>query len=125
MLGREFDGIGLTRARVQTIRALASAVVDGRIHFRAGQSLDAFVDALVALPGIGPWTAHYIAMRALGHPDAFPFGDLIVRRALGNPTPRAEREMAETWRPWRSYVALHLWTEASEQLVPTHEPDFL
>jgi len=115
LLGREFDGIGLTRARVQTIRALASAVVDGRIHFRAGQSLDAFVDALVALPGIGPWTAHYIAMRALGHPDAFPFGDLIVRRALGHPTPRAEREMAEAWRPWRSYVALHLWTEASEQ----------
>ena len=117
--GERADGIGLTRARALTIRALASAVVDGRVHFRAGQSLDAFVDALVALPGIGPWTAHYIAMRALGHPDAFPFGDLIVRRALGNPTPRVERAMAEYWRPWRSYVVLHLWTEASEQGSPS------
>lgn len=115
LLDRPLDGIGLTRTRAQTIRALAAAVVAGRVHFRAGQSLDAFVDALVALPGIGPWTAHYIAMRALGHPDAFPFGDLIVRRALGNPTPRIEREMAEAWRPWRSYVVLHLWTETSEQ----------
>ncbi|HWT17251.1 MAG TPA: AlkA N-terminal domain-containing protein [Patescibacteria group bacterium] len=114
LLDREVGSIGLTQARVRTIRALASAVVQGRVHFRAGQSLDAFVDALVELPGIGPWTAHYIAMRALGHPDAFPFGDLIVRRALGNPTPRAERELVDAWRPWRSYVVLHLWTEASE-----------
>ena len=71
---------------------------------------------MVALPGIGPWTAHYIAMRALGHPDAFPFGDLIVRRALGDPKPRHERDIADTWRPWRSYVVLHLWTEVSEQM---------
>lgn len=115
LIERDLDGIGLTKARVQTLRALAAAVADGRVHFRAGQSLDAFVAPLIALPGIGPWTAHYIAMRALGHPDAFPFGDLIVRRALGNPTPRSERDMAEVWRPWRSYVALHLWTESSEQ----------
>lgn len=112
---RDLGGLGLTAARAQTIRALAAAVVDGRVHFRAGQSLDAFVEALVALPGIGPWTAHYIAMRALGHPDAYPFGDLIVRRALGDPTPRAERAMADAWRPWRSYVVLHLWTETSER----------
>ena len=115
LLDRDLGGIGLTQARARTIHALAAAVADGRVHFRAGQSLDAFVDALVALPGIGPWTAHYIAMRALGHPDAFPFGDLIVRRALGDPTPRAEREQAERWRPWRSYVVLHLWTDTSEQ----------
>jgi AraC family transcriptional regulator of adaptative response / DNA-3-methyladenine glycosylase II len=115
LIERDFDGIGLTKARVQNLRALAAAVADGRVHFRAGQSLDAFVAPLIALPGIGPWTAHYIAMRALGHPDAFPFGDLIVRRALGNPTPRIERDMAEAWRPWRSYVVLHLWTESSEQ----------
>lgn len=112
---RDLGGLGLTTARAQTIRALAAAVVDGRVHFRAGQSLDAFVEALVALPGIGPWTAHYIAMRALGHPDAYPFGDLILRRALGDPSPRAERAMADAWRPWRSYVVLHLWTETSER----------
>ena len=116
LLERDCSGIGLTRARVQTIAALAAAVADGRVHFRAGQSLDAFVAGLVELPGIGPWTAHYIAMRALGHPDAFPFGDLIVRRALSDPSPRDERAQSEAWRPWRSYVVLHLWTEASEQV---------
>jgi AraC family transcriptional regulator of adaptative response / DNA-3-methyladenine glycosylase II len=112
---RDLGGLGLTQARAQTIRALAAAVMDGRVHFRAGQSLDAFVDCLVALPGIGPWTAHYIAMRALGHPDAYPFGDLILRRALGDTSPRMERDMVEAWRPWRSYVVLHLWTESIEQ----------
>ena len=106
--------IGGTRARAQTVLALSRAVADGRVHFRAGQSLDDVVATLVELPGIGPWTAHYIAMRALGHPDAFPFGDLIVRRAIGDPTPRVEREIAEAWRPWRAYAVLHLWTQTSE-----------
>lgn len=113
---RDLAGIGLTRSRAATIQSLARAVDSGRVHFRAGQSLDAFVEGLVQIPGIGPWTAHYIAMRALGHPDAFPFGDLIVRRALGDPKPRHERDIADTWRPWRSYVVLHLWTEVSEQM---------
>ena len=110
----DLAGIGLTRSRAATIQALARAVLSGRVHFRAGQSLDAFVEGLVQIPGIGPWTAHYIAMRALGHPDAYPLGDLIVKRALGNPTPSQERARAEAWRPWRSYVVLHLWTAASE-----------
>lgn len=110
----DLAGIGLTRSRAATIQALARAVLSGRVHFRAGQSLDAFVEGLVQIPGIGPWTAHYVAMRALGHPDAYPLGDLIVKRALGNPTPSQERARAEAWRPWRSYVVLHLWTAASE-----------
>ncbi|MBK6727454.1 MAG: DNA-3-methyladenine glycosylase 2 family protein [Xanthomonadales bacterium] len=111
---RDLTGIGLTRSRAATIQSLARAVASGRVHFRAGQSLDAFVEGLVQIPGIGMWTAHYIAMRALGHPDAYPLGDLIVKRALGNPTPSQERTRAEAWRPWRSYVVLHLWTAASE-----------
>jgi AraC family transcriptional regulator of adaptative response / DNA-3-methyladenine glycosylase II len=110
----DLHGVGLTRQGSTSIRALARAVCDGRVHFRAGQSLEASVAALEQLPGIGPWTAHYIAMRALGHPDAYPIADLVVRRALGDPTPKRERELAEAWRPWRSYVVLHLWTEASE-----------
>jgi AraC family transcriptional regulator of adaptative response / DNA-3-methyladenine glycosylase II len=79
-------------------------------------SLDATIEAMTALPGIGPWTAHYIAMRALGEPDAFPSSDLILRRAAADRpgetlTERELLEKAEAWRPWRAYAALHLWTE--------------
>jgi AraC family transcriptional regulator of adaptative response / DNA-3-methyladenine glycosylase II len=63
-----------------------------------------------ALPGIGPWTAAYVAMRALGAPDAFPDGDLALRRALGDVTAREAVALAERWRPWRAYAAMHLWT---------------
>ncbi len=61
--------------------------------------------ALCALPGIGPWTAHYVAMRACGERDAFPASDLALRKELG-PDPRA---VAESWRPWRAYAAMHIW----------------
>jgi 3-methyladenine DNA glycosylase/8-oxoguanine DNA glycosylase len=65
---------------------------------------------LAALPGIGPWTVDYIALRALGDPDAFPATDLVLGRALGSAGPgRAER-----WRPWRAYAAMHLWINAGE-----------
>ena len=79
------EAIGLPRSRAATLRSLAAAVLDGRIDFRAGQRLDEFVERFVALPGIGPWTAHYVAMRALGHPDAFPAGDLVLQQVLGAP----------------------------------------
>ena len=69
--------------------------------------------ALVALPGIGDWTAGYVAMRALRWPDAFLAGDLVVRRAMGAATAaRAERESA-AWRPWRAYAVMHLWKGAA------------
>jgi 3-methyladenine DNA glycosylase/8-oxoguanine DNA glycosylase len=68
----------------------------------------------VALPGIGPWTAHYIAMRALSEPDAFPAGDLGLRKAMSSrghlPSERELLERAETWRPWRAYAAMLMWT---------------
>ena len=71
---------------------------------------------LCALPGIGPWTAHYVALRALGEPDAFPAGDLVLRQRLGTKAaPVSQRELtqrAEAWRPWRGYAALWLWGEA-------------
>lgn len=104
--------IGLPRARAASLRALAAAVADGVVNFSAGQRLDEFVARLCALPGIGPWTAHYVAMRALGHPDAFPSGDLILRQVLGNGSAISERDCearSQAWRPWRAYAVLHLW----------------
>ena len=110
--------VGLTTARAATISGMAQAVLDGRVDFRAGQSLDEFVARWVALPGIGPWTAHYIAMRALGDPDAFPAADLILRReATTSATPlgtKALTELANRWRPWRAYAVIHLWRGAAD-----------
>jgi AraC family transcriptional regulator of adaptative response / DNA-3-methyladenine glycosylase II len=107
------EAIGLPKSRATTLRALAAAVAEGRVHFGAGQRLDEFVRGLVALPGIGPWTAHYVAMRALGHPDAFPAGDLVLQQVLGGADGRlSERETearSQAWRPWRAYAVLHLW----------------
>jgi AraC family transcriptional regulator of adaptative response / DNA-3-methyladenine glycosylase II len=100
------------------LRSLAAAVLDGRIDFRAGQRLDDFVQRFVALPGIGPWTAHYVAMRALSHPDAFPAGDLVLQQVLGAGTRLTERETearSQAWRPWRAYAVLHLWHLSGER----------
>lgn len=108
---------GLTATRAATIRDMAQALLDGRVDFRAGQSLEAFVARWVALPGIGPWTAHYMAMRALGEPDAFPAADLILRReATTDASPLSTKALtsrAEAWRPWRAYAVIHLWRNAS------------
>ena len=106
------ESIGLPKTRAATLRALARAVLDERIDFRAGQSLDDFVERFVALPGIGPWTAQYMAMRGLGHPDAFPAGDLVLQQVLGGDKRLSERETearSQAWRPWRAYAVLHLW----------------
>ncbi|EIM01320.1 DNA methylase [Rhodanobacter thiooxydans] len=114
--------IGLTTARATTINTMAQALLDGRVDFRAEQSLDEFAARWVALPGIGAWTAHYIAMRALSAPDAFPAADLILRReAATDAAPlstKALTERANAWRPWRAYAVIHLWRGASETLSP-------
>ncbi|MEO8748090.1 MAG: DNA-3-methyladenine glycosylase, partial [Rhodanobacter sp.] len=113
--------LGLTTTRAATIRGMAQALLDGRVDFRKEQSLQEFVARWTALPGIGPWTAHYIAMRAQGDPDAFPSADLILRRsaARGGPplTERALLERAAAWQPWRAYAVMHLW-RASGDLAP-------
>lgn len=103
---------GITRARAATIRGLAQAVLDGRLAFRSEQPLEAFERDLVSLPGIGPWTTHYIAMRALAQPDAFPAADLILRRTAGQGRTLSTREleaMSQAWRPWRAYAVMLLW----------------
>jgi AraC family transcriptional regulator of adaptative response / DNA-3-methyladenine glycosylase II len=69
---------------------------------------------LMQLPGIGPWTAEYIVMRAVHWPDAFPAADLVLRRAAGNLTPPRMIRIAERWRPWRAYAAMHLWARAGQ-----------
>lgn len=103
--------LGLTRARAQAISSLATAVAEGQVLHNF-PSLESAVQTLCKLPGIGEWTAHYIAMRALREPDAFPATDLGLRRSLspGNPLTKAELlEMAQSWRPWRAYAAMYLW----------------
>lgn len=105
--------IGLPRARASTLNAIARAVCDGGVSFRPEQTLQQFVASWIELPGIGDWTAHYIAMRALSHPDAFPAADLVLRKAVtpdGALAPLKDlHAMAENWRPWRAYAVMHLW----------------
>ncbi|ADO68757.1 DNA-3-methyladenine glycosylase 2 [Stigmatella aurantiaca] len=110
----DLSGLGLTGGRIQALKGLAAACAAGTCDLKPGASLEDSVARLVALPGIGEWTAHYIALRALGEPDAFPASDLGLRKAAGGGTVLAAsvlERMAEAWRPWRGYAALLLWTE--------------
>jgi AraC family transcriptional regulator of adaptative response / DNA-3-methyladenine glycosylase II len=111
----ELAGPGLTRERAETIRALARAVCDGAIRFEQIVDSDAFVAQLREIPGVGRGTAQYVAMRALGEPDAFSTGDVGLRRALGLKTSRELEKRAEAWRPWRSYASMYLWSTASPE----------
>jgi AraC family transcriptional regulator of adaptative response / DNA-3-methyladenine glycosylase II len=101
--------LGLPAARAQAIAGLARALDHDTIDLAPGADPEQAANALAELPGLGPWTASYIAMRALSWPDAFLGGDLVVRRALGVTTARAAEERAERWRPWRAYGVMHLW----------------
>ncbi len=107
----------MPRARAAALLGLARALADGRLVLHPGVDRAAATADLVALPGIGPWTASYVAMRALGDPDAFLDTDLGVRQALerlGQPRDRrSTAALAERWRPWRSYAVVHLWRSLS------------
>ena len=109
----DLSGIGLPQARADTISGLARAVADGELSFDASRGLEAAVARMSELPGIGDWTAQYVSLRALREPDAFPAGDLGLRRAATHegvmPSARQLAERAEGWRPWRGYAAMHLW----------------
>src|ERR1043166_9471519 len=93
-----------------SIIALARALESGALKLDAGPSPEADIEHLVKLPGVGPWTAHYIAMRTSRWPDAFPTGDIGVRHNLGRVSPKKAEEMSQTWRPWRSYAVMHIWS---------------
>ncbi len=96
----------LTRARAHALRALCGVVADGSLALDPGADRDATRERLLTLPGIGPWTAEYVAMRALGDPDAFPATDLGVQKALEQ---LGHNTDPERWRPWRAYAVQHLW----------------
>jgi AraC family transcriptional regulator, regulatory protein of adaptative response / DNA-3-methyladenine glycosylase II len=112
--------LGMPRARAAAITGLAKIAAADRSIFEPGRGLDVAIRRLRALPGIGEWTAHYIAMRALREPDAFPAGDIGLMRAMatgeGRPTAAQLRTHADAWRPWRAYATLHLW--ASDPVAP-------
>ncbi len=103
----------MPRGRAEAIRALAQGVSDGQLDFGDME----LQKKLLAIKGIGPWTADYIAMRALGDPDAFLVGDLVLHRSFealfGNATKDQMIERAESWRPWRAYAAMHLWAAST------------
>ncbi len=105
---------GMPGARATAISRLAARVAANPGLFERGGDLAASIAGLRALPGVGEWTAHYIAMRALREPDAFPAADIGLMRAmddgLGRPNPATLLAHSQAWRPWRAYAALHLWT---------------
>ncbi len=116
LAGADLTGLGLPRARAAAVSQAAAAVASGALTLAPGASLEAFIDRLCELPGVGFWTAHYLAMRALGEPDAFPAGDLVLRRAASSGAPLSERALllaSQAWRPFRAYAALHLWTSVT------------
>ncbi len=117
------DGAGHRRARAAAIRGLAGAVARRELDLQPGPDPDAAVAGLRQFPGLGDWTAQYIAMRALRWPDAFPAGDLGLLRAAGVASARQLRDTAEAWRPWRSYAAMYLWSTgnpSSSSLETSH-----
>ncbi|WP_256657807.1 DNA-3-methyladenine glycosylase [Pseudomonas sp. 2FG] len=112
------DGIGMPGRRVETLQRFARAVHEGGLALHADDGVEALVGRLCALPGIGPWTAEYIALRAFGVADAFPVADLGLLKARiwgdGGISARTLAARAEAWRPWRAYAAMYLWQSYAE-----------
>ena len=110
----DLSSLGMPGARKQTLHAMAMAALKDPDLFRAGSDIDATIAKLRAIKGIGEWSAHYIALRVVREPDAFPASDIGILRGATppggpRPTPQALLKMAEAWRPWRAYAAQHLW----------------
>lgn len=117
MLAAPADAIGeagIIRSRIAAIHGVSRAIVEGRLRLDPLAPLETTVAALLAIKGIGPWTAQYIAMRALGSPDAMPVDDLVLRQALGVADGRGVAARAARWAPWRAYAALHVWRAAAQ-----------
>ncbi|WP_248961859.1 DNA-3-methyladenine glycosylase 2 family protein [Sphaerisporangium perillae] len=116
----DLSGLGLTGRRIATLKAVAEKVADGELDLDGGADPAETAARLMAIPGIGPWTTGYIVMRALRDPDAWPAGDLGLRRAM-KALGIAEDDV-ERWRPWRAYAALHLWSSEGRRLAQV-EPE--
>ncbi|MEX0759115.1 MAG: 3-methyladenine DNA glycosylase 2, partial [Tistlia sp.] len=114
--------LGMPQARRATLKALAAATLADPRLFQPLGDIEASLARLRAIPGVGDWTAHYIALRALRETDAFPAGDVGLQRgaatAGGRPTPGELLLRAEAWRPWRAYAAQHLWAAAAAAATP-------
>ncbi|WP_372973059.1 DNA-3-methyladenine glycosylase family protein [Marinobacter sp.] len=100
---------GITRRRADTVIALATAVNEGSLQLEPSADPNQTKRKLLALPGIGPWTMEYIAMRALGDTDAFPHSDLGLLKGAGVARASDLEVRSQNWRPWRAYAAFHLW----------------
>jgi AraC family transcriptional regulator of adaptative response / DNA-3-methyladenine glycosylase II len=107
--------LGMPGARARTILALARAVARGELALLPNADVEATLDKLRSLPGVGEWTAQYIAMRALAWPDAFPHTDLGVMKALGTKDAKRVLAAGEAWRPWRAYAVMHLWNSLAKE----------
>ena len=110
--------IGMPETRGAAVRELAGAVLDGRLALHTSQTPEALIAQLVALRGVGPWTAQYVAMRVLGDPDAFPAEDIVLRKIVEPDvtlSSRALLQRAEAWRPWRAYAVMYLWCDATHR----------
>jgi AraC family transcriptional regulator of adaptative response / DNA-3-methyladenine glycosylase II len=108
--------LGITQSRAKSILGMARAVTNGSISFDVAVSVEDALAKLKELPGIGDWTVHYFAMRVYGWPDAFPHSDLGILKALKTKNPRQALALAEAWRPWRAYAAMHLWKSLEKNL---------
>ena len=106
---------GRAFGRERNLEALALAVAEGRLVLMPNADIEATLDGLRALPGVGEWTAQYIAMRVLSWPDAFPHTDLGVMKALGETDAQRVRAAGEAWRPWRAYAVMHLWQSLTRE----------
>lgn len=110
----DIGALGIVSQRARAIVALARAVVDDALLLTPGTDVERALDTLRALPGIGEWTAQYIAMRALHWPDAFPISDVAILKAMRESESAQASARAEAWRPWRSYAVIHLWKSLEE-----------
>ncbi|MCH2357717.1 MAG: DNA-3-methyladenine glycosylase 2 family protein, partial [Pseudomonadales bacterium] len=109
----DLDGIGIVGQRINAIHSVARKIARNEIGFDGVLETDAFVESICEIKGIGQWTAHYIALRVLNDPNAFPHSDLILRRAAAPQgetlTPKRLLARAEAWKPWRAYAVILLW----------------
>ena len=111
------EGLGVPASRSATLRGLARAICTGQLDLDPGADRETAREALLAIRGVGPWTAGYVAMRGLGDRDAFLPSDLVIRQVLGAPgapsSTRAAEQQSQAWRPWRAYAVAHLWQSAA------------
>lgn len=123
LAGADLTGLPMPRARIATLAAAARAIADDQAILAPGRTVEESLARLTALPGIGPWTAAYVALRAQGEPDLFLPSDAGVLQAFARltgtrPTPREADRLARSWSPWRSYGLMHLWASLADPSAP-------